>query len=240
MSSSSSPPRPDPSSPLDPSSGAPPRPRRGGPPARRGPAPGRHTPPGSGRRRAAPSAPPRMRAPTPSGRRSSRSGRRPGSASPRTGGACCGTPRARRRRNRGPGTTLMLSWMTATTEAMRRRESSRRESSGRGGGECGKGGRCWRVVKMNDGRARWHCHTMKSVMRLGAQGWAKFKILADYSQNFPRNLALFILFLQEKKANFADFFLDGTTVWRAQVEKKSMGFALKYRGAKYFIVSSNR
>ena len=65
----------------------------------------------------------------------------------------------------------------------------------------------WRVVKMNHGRARWHhCDTMKSVMRLDAQGWAKFKTLADYSPNFPRNLALFIIFLQEKKTNFRDFF----------------------------------
>ena len=58
-------------------------------------------------------------------------------------------------------------------------------------------------------------------MRSGAQGWAKLKILADFSQNFPRNLALFIIFLQEKKTNFADFFFGGATVWRAPLKKKA-------------------
>ena len=43
-------------------------------------------------------------------------------------------------------------------------------------------------------------------MRLGAQGWAKFKILADYSQNLTRNLAPFIFF-SKKKDQFRRFFL---------------------------------
>ena len=74
---------------------------------------------------------------------------------------------------------------------------------------------------------------MKSVMRLGAQGWAKFKILADYSQNFPRNLALFIFFLQEKKTNFADFFLV-VLLFGAHLQIYFRGHCLKISGRKIF------
>ena len=43
-------------------------------------------------------------------------------------------------------------------------------------------------------------------MRLCAQGWAKFKILAYFDQNLALNLALFSFFHQGKKADCHHFF----------------------------------
>ena len=60
-------------------------------------------------------------------------------------------------------------------------------------------------------------------MRLCAQGWAKFKILAYFDQNLALNLALFSFFHQGKKADCHLFFFASATLYGALAKMSDVG-----------------